>query len=189
MQRRRADVSGESPRMPILKRVTGDAAGQIIELKNDLTVIGRSPECHVVLDPNGVSRRHAEIRRVGEAHLLVDLRSRNKTKVNNSVLDSNHEHRLQPGDRINICDVEFLYYLAPPKDKDGPTDDNVMVVTENGENGGPNLPPLGASPSSALASGVRPEVKLKAILEIARNLSSELKIDAVAPKILESLME
>ena len=36
---------------------------------------------------------------------------------------------------------------------------------------------------------VKPEVKLKAILEIARNLSSELKIDAVAPKILDSLME
>ena len=40
-----------------------------------------------------------------------------------------------------------------------------------------------------MASVVRPEVKLKAILEITRNLSSELKIDAVAPKILDSLME
>ncbi|MBV8232091.1 MAG: SpoIIE family protein phosphatase, partial [Planctomycetaceae bacterium] len=36
---------------------------------------------------------------------------------------------------------------------------------------------------------VRPEVKLKAILEITRNLSSELRIDAVAPKILDSLAE
>ena len=36
---------------------------------------------------------------------------------------------------------------------------------------------------------IKPEVKLKAILEITRNLSSELKIDAVAPKILDSLME
>ena len=48
---------------------------------------------------------------------------------------------------------------------------------------------LDASRSSALASAVRPEVKLKAILEITRNLSSELKIDTVAPKILDSLME
>ncbi len=54
--------------MAILKRVTGESAGQIIELKSDLIVIGRSPECHIVLDPNGVSRRHAEIRRVGETH-------------------------------------------------------------------------------------------------------------------------
>ncbi len=40
-----------------------------------------------------------------------------------------------------------------------------------------------------MASVVRPEIKLKAILEIARNLSSELRIDAVAPKILDSLIE
>jgi sigma-B regulation protein RsbU (phosphoserine phosphatase) len=173
--------------MAILKQVSGESTGQIIELKHDLTVIGRSPECQIVLDPNGVSRRHAEIRRVGDAHFLADLRSRNKTKVNNTVLDSNQEHRLQPGDRINICDVEFLYFLTPPKD--GPADDGVMVVTDTGEIDDPNMHTLDASRSSALASIVRPEVKLKAILEIARNLSSELKIDAVAPKILDSLME
>ena len=40
-----------------------------------------------------------------------------------------------------------------------------------------------------MASMVKPEVKLKAILEIARNLSTELKIDTVAPEILDSLME
>src|SRR3954447_21963646 len=177
----------ESSCMPILKRVTGDAAGQIIELKNDLTVIGRSPECHIVLDPNGVSRRHAEIRRVGEAFYLADLRSRNKTKVNNSEVTTGNDHRLQPGDRINICDVEFIYYTVPPKES-GPKD-NIMVVTEGDDLDDPNMHTFDASRSSALASAVRPEVKLKAILEIARNLSSELKIDNVAPKILDSLVE
>src|SRR5262245_63859069 len=114
--------------MAILKRVTGDAAGQIIELKHDLTVIGRSPECQIVLDPNGVSRRHAEIRRDGEAFFLADLRSRNKTKVNNAEVTSGNDHRLRPGDRINICDVEFLFYLVPPKDPD--SRDDVMEVIE-----------------------------------------------------------
>src|SRR5262249_52835393 len=100
--------------MAILKRVTGDAAGQIIELKHEITVIGRSPECHIVLDPNGVSRRHAEIRRQGEVFYLADLRSRNKTKVNNNEVLPSNDHQLQPGDRINICDVEFIYYIMPP---------------------------------------------------------------------------
>jgi serine phosphatase RsbU (regulator of sigma subunit) len=40
-----------------------------------------------------------------------------------------------------------------------------------------------------MASMVKPEVKLKAILEISRALSTELKIDTVAPKVLDSLME
>jgi serine phosphatase RsbU (regulator of sigma subunit) len=40
-----------------------------------------------------------------------------------------------------------------------------------------------------MASMVKPELKLKAILEITKSLSSELTIDAVAPKILDSLMQ
>ncbi len=53
--------------MAFLKRANGETAGQIIELKPDRIIIGRSPEhCHIVLDPNGVSRRHAEIYRKGE---------------------------------------------------------------------------------------------------------------------------
>ncbi len=64
-----------------------------------------------------------------------------------------------------------------------------MVVTEGDDVDDPNMHTFDASRSSALASAVRPEVKLKAILEIARNLSSELRIDAVAPKILDSLVE
>ena len=64
-----------------------------------------------------------------------------------------------------------------------------MIVTEGENQDSPHLHTLDASRSSAMASMVKPEVKLKAILEIARNLSTELKIDTVAPKILDSLME
>jgi phosphoserine phosphatase RsbU/P len=173
--------------MAILKRVTGEPAGQIIELKNDLIVIGRAPDCHIILDPNGVSRRHAEIRRDGDAFFLADLRSRNKTKVNNVDVTPGRDHRLRPGDRINICDVEMIYYDAPPKPPGPSPDSNVMIVTDGDDD--PNIQTLDASRSSAMASVVRPEVKLKAILDITRNLSTELQIDAVAPKILDSLME
>jgi phosphoserine phosphatase RsbU/P len=176
--------------MAILRRVTGSPAGQIIELKGDQIVIGRAPECQIVLDPNGVSRRHAEIRRVGDEHALVDLNSRNRTKLNDTMIAPSKEYPLRPGDRIHICDVEFIYHLAPPREtlKAGETED-VMVVTEGGPDDSSNMQTLDASRSSTLASAVRPEVKLKAILEITRNLSSELRIDAVAPKILDSLAE
>lgn len=174
--------------MAILKRVTGEPAGQLIELKNDSTLIGRLPECHIVLDSNGVSRRHAEIRRLGNnSFVIADLHSRNKTLVNNTEVDPNKQRPLKTGDRITICDVEFIYYPNQPPTPRPPGD--VMTVTDAEGYEDPNMHTLDASRSSALASVVRPEVKLKAILEIARNLSSELKIDAVAPKILDSLME
>jgi phosphoserine phosphatase RsbU/P len=176
--------------MAFLKRANGESAGQVIELKPERIVIGRSPEhCHVVLDPNGVSRRHAEIYRKGEEFYLADLNSRNMTKVNNTKVIPGIDHRLMPGDRINICDVEFLFYPRLPAETATKEPGDVMIVNEADNQDSPHLHTLDASRSSAMASLVKPEVKLKAVLEIARNLSSELKIDAVAPKILDSLME
>jgi serine phosphatase RsbU (regulator of sigma subunit)/pSer/pThr/pTyr-binding forkhead associated (FHA) protein len=175
----------------VLQWANGEAAGRVIELKLDRVVIGRSPEhCHVVLDPNGVSRRHAEIYRKGEDFYLADLNSRHMTKVNNTKVMPGVDHRLMPGDRINICDVELLFYPRLPSS--GPTQDSgvIMDVVDGGEPWWHEedlaFEMISAEPSLSL---VKPEVKLKAILEIARNLSSELKIDAVAPKVLDSLIE
>ena len=176
--------------MAFLKRASGGSPGQIIELKQDRTVIGRSPEhCHVVLDPNGVSRRHAEIYKKGDEYYLSDLNSRNMTKVNNAKLLPGIEHRLAVGDRINICDVEFLFYLKIPTESDSREVADIVIVPDADIADVPHLHTLDASRSSAMASMVKPELKLKAILEITRNLSTELKIDKVAPRILDSLME
>jgi serine phosphatase RsbU (regulator of sigma subunit)/pSer/pThr/pTyr-binding forkhead associated (FHA) protein len=176
--------------MAFLKRANGDTVGQIIELKPERVIIGRSPEhCHIVLDPNGVSRRHAEIYRKEEDYYLSDLNSRNMTRVNNAKVIPGIDHRLVTGDRINICDVEFLFYPQLPPEGASQDVAEIMIVNENENYDAPQLHVLDASRSSAMASMVKPEIKLKAILEITKNLSSELTIDAVAPKILDSLME
>jgi phosphoserine phosphatase RsbU/P len=176
--------------MAVLKPVTGELAGTLVDLKSDVTVIGRLPECDVILTTNGVSRRHAEVRKVGTSVFLVDLDSLNKTLVNGTALKGGVEHLLKENDRINICGVEFIYYAAlPPKTKDPEPAADLMVVTESDGSEHPEFRTLEASRSITMASAVRPEVKLKAILEITRSLSSALRIDAVAPRILDSLME
>ena len=176
--------------MAFLKRANGESAGQIIELKQDRTIIGRSPEhCQIVLEPNGVSRRHAEIYRKGDDYYLADLFSRNMTKVNQSKIIPGTDRRLEPGDRINICDVEFLFYHKLPPDGASEENSEIVIVADGELSDISQIHTLDASRSSALASMVKPEVKLKAILEIARNLSTELKIETVAPRILDSLMQ
>jgi phosphoserine phosphatase RsbU/P len=176
--------------MAVLKQVTGDLAGTPVDLQSPVTVIGRLPECDIVLAKDGVSRRHAEIRKVGSAFFVVDLNSRNKTLVNNTALAGGVEHLLKENDRIVICDVQFIYYANKAPQAKGPEPAaNVMVVTESDALDKSAFRTLEASRSSTMATAVRPEVKLKAILEITRSLSSELRIDAVAPKILDSLME
>jgi sigma-B regulation protein RsbU (phosphoserine phosphatase) len=97
---------------------------------------------------------------------------------------------LTENDRIRICDVEFVYHATfAPKTKDPELAVDDMVVTESDGRENQDFRRLEASRSSTKASAVRPEVKLKAILEITRSLSNELRIDAVAPKILDSLLE
>ncbi len=173
--------------MAVLKKVTGESAGQLIDLKDETTVIGRAPECTVVLDSTGVSRRHAELRKAGEGFAVVDLNSRNKTKLNGRVLDPDIPYPIAPNDRIEICDVVFAFYLAPPKEAAKRAQTEELQVDDRADVS--PLALLDASRSSALTSNVRPEVKLAAILDIARALSRELEIDAVAPKILDSLMQ
>ena len=105
--------------MAVLKKVTGEPAGQLIELKADPIVIGRLQECQIILDSTGVSRKHAEIRRAGDAFALVDLHSRNITKLNGRKLDPDDAHPiLAANDRIKICDVEFVFFLDRPQGPD-----------------------------------------------------------------------
>lgn len=61
--------------------------------------IGRLPECDVVVEDAGASRRHARISLEDGDHVLTDLGSTNGTLVNDQVV---REHVLADGDRITI---------------------------------------------------------------------------------------
>ena len=165
----------------------------MIEIKGDPLVIGRLQECQVILDSTGVSRKHAEIRRAGDRFTLVDLHSRNLTFLNGRKVEPDDAPAgPRPNDRIKICDVEFVFFPTLPKEP--PRRKAHPVGRDPGHRGGLEelsgaLHTLDASRSSSMASAVRPEVKLKAILEISRRLSSDLKIDTVAPNIIDALME
>jgi hypothetical protein len=70
-----------------------------VPLVREVTTIGRLPECDVVLDDTGASRRHAQVRlRDGEAS-ITDLGSTNGTALNGAPIQS---RPLADGDRITI---------------------------------------------------------------------------------------
>lgn len=172
--------------MAVLVKINGNPPGQLIELKEAETVIGRLPECTVVLDQQGVSRKHAFVRRVGDEFVLFDESSRNRTFLNETMVPLKENLPLRQGDRIRICDVEMVFYQTLPTEL-APEHRDEIEVTEGGDDS--SMQTLDASRSSLVASMVKPEVKLKAILDITRNLTSSLEVDVVAPKILDSLLE
>jgi len=80
---------------------TGAGDGPVVEvrLKGDVTVLGRTEECDVVVKAPTVSRRHAEIRRTAEGPLLVDCGSANgvwigSERVSQRLLADGQEFRL-----------------------------------------------------------------------------------------------
>jgi len=71
-----------------------------------VTVIGRSSECDITLADSNVSRRHAEIRRIGDGYSLVDLGSTNGTEVNGQRIQ---ETALMSGDVISVGTTEITF--------------------------------------------------------------------------------
>ncbi|MGH9165201.1 MAG: FhaA domain-containing protein [Acidimicrobiales bacterium] len=73
--------------------------GSRVSLGDEPLVIGRLAGCDVALRDEGVSRRHAEIRRQGNDIVVVDLGSMNGTKVNGAGV---RQRQLTDGDEITV---------------------------------------------------------------------------------------
>ncbi len=69
--------------------------------------IGRSKQCDVVISLLGLSRKHAQIRRVKDAVSVEDLGSQNGTWVNNQRIQG--QRRLKHGDLLNFYDYAVLF--------------------------------------------------------------------------------
>lgn len=88
--------------------VLGD--GRRIPLGGNPLVIGRLPECDVVLADGNVSRRHAEIRPHGDGWVLADLGSTNGTRLNGFRLTAPRE--LRSGDEIAVGNSLLRFEMA-----------------------------------------------------------------------------
>ena len=74
-------------------------ATRSVPVDKELITIGRLPDCDVVLDDKGASRRHAQIRSQDGTATLTDLGSTNGTQLNGERVGS---RSLTDGDRITI---------------------------------------------------------------------------------------
>ncbi len=83
--------------------------GQLLALDWDGTqeelLIGRDPDCDVVLGGMTVSRQHLRLRFSDGVWILRDLESTNGTRVNDSAVV---RCQLRPGDRLRLGDEHLL---------------------------------------------------------------------------------
>lgn len=77
-----------------------------VPLEGERFLIGRVPECQVIIEDGRLSRRHCELVRTEKGYKVVDLGSRNGTWVNR---ESVRERLLEHGDVIRIGDSTLIY--------------------------------------------------------------------------------
>lgn len=169
----------------ILKGATSQ--GQNVALDADKVVLGRNPDCHVVITGTAVSRAHAHIVRVQGKFFIEDMKSRNGTFVNNTQIAG--PTQLANNDRIKICDFMCTFHDGPPA-KPLPDHFRPEEPGEQEEGGGGGIGPVEAAvshSSSHMILETQPKEKIRMLLEITTNLSKTLELDSLMPRIVESL--
>ncbi len=76
----------------------GPGAGQLLEVKQGTVVVGRASVSDLRLQHPSISRRHTQIKRLGEQFFVKDLGSQNGTFVNKERIET--EVEVKPGDSI-----------------------------------------------------------------------------------------
>ncbi len=95
--------------MALLEYLNGDRTGQRLALPRDRSILGRHPECDIVLDQGAVSRQHAQISFIDGQFVIEDLHSRNGTLVNGQLVQT--PQALQDGDEVKICDHSLAFHM------------------------------------------------------------------------------
>ncbi len=90
--------------------IAGMDMGRMILLNQPVTVLGRSVECHGVIHDDGISRKHAEVRRQDDgSFLLIDLGSTNGIYISDRKVE---QSTLREGDKILLGRGTVLQFLA-----------------------------------------------------------------------------
>lgn len=84
-------------------------------LTKDQILIGRSSEADILLDNLMISRRHAEVRRLGTDYMIVNLAGKNGVFVNGTWIDT---VQLKHGDSVDVGKYSIRFeYPQDEKDK------------------------------------------------------------------------
>jgi hypothetical protein len=86
---------------------SGEHIARASDLADDVTLIGRHPDCAIALPSSTVSRRHAQIRREGSQYFLSDLSSTNGTLLNREPVIG--EELLHDRDEIGVGIYRLIF--------------------------------------------------------------------------------
>jgi len=162
------------------------------ELTGRETIIGRHPECEVQLHSNMVSRRHATVEQEGDEHFISDLGSGNGTFLNGRRIEERTP--LAHLDRIKLGPVLLRFESDTASSRSGHDLSssgtglfNVDIASDQDD--GATIMGSAGHGSGFGMFDVRPEAKLKGVLEISRALAGSTDLRSLLPKLLDTLFK
>ncbi|MDR1043790.1 MAG: sigma 54-interacting transcriptional regulator [Candidatus Adiutrix sp.] len=143
-------------------------------------VLGRAPECDLILFDRSASRHHAEIFMVDEKYFIADLGSTNGTLVNERPI--NMQTRLEPFDSIKIGQELFIFEPGLSVVV-GPAP-SALIIEDLAE----DAAGLVAFPAEEAARGIDPE-DVPDLMALAHRLGSEKELAAIRQLTLNYFQE
>ena len=101
------EVEAANEKRPCLIMIRGDFIGEVYELVNGVTRLGRSDDVDLVVSDISISRRHAMIVRYDDEFHVSDLDSTNGTFINRELVSS--PRKLVEGDKLTIGMITFKF--------------------------------------------------------------------------------
>jgi sigma-B regulation protein RsbU (phosphoserine phosphatase) len=173
--------------MASLRVLKGGTPNQVLPLDKPRVILGReAKDCDFVIPNQAVSRVHAQISLVDGKHVIEDLKSRNKTYVNNKLVET--PVSLNDQDRIKICDFLATYHLGGSEK--APLPDHMRRAEdedEPGEGSSTVQHTLGRMPQQQLLE-LQPADRLRALLDVATALAQPSSIEELLIKVADTLL-
>jgi serine phosphatase RsbU (regulator of sigma subunit) len=162
--------------VPTLQIMNGPWTGRLYKLDREVTVIGRNPDCDIVLAPKSVSRKHAAIVRKSGGFELKDMGSTRGTFVNGQRLAQ--PILLQDGNTLQIGELLLCYNSRVVQIEEGDDEQSTVYAAIDVLNQSDRNFPL-----------VKPEAKFRALRLIGQELGGTLNLNEVLDRIFNSLFE
>lgn len=158
---------------------------KLFPLSSERTVLGRHFDCDIILDDKTVSRHHAHILLANQKYYIEDLNSSNGTYVNKEKIEDSYQ--LRENDEIMIGGFAMIFHSYCPVEPGAPGGQPTMTEESGLDNPQTiSIGDTGENRSKTLFT-INPEVKLAALLQITKDLSSTLVMDQVFNRVLENL--
>ena len=101
------DAKPSGVKRPCMVMIKGDFIGQVYEIGDGVTMVGRSDDVDLVISDTSISRKHALIVQRDGGFYLSDLGSTNGSFINNKAVDD--PLPLTEGDKVLIGHVVFKF--------------------------------------------------------------------------------